>query len=68
MKDGMNQSKSLIDQILEDMLQKLENYAEFDSQTLQELEELVNNGNFNKIKLIYEILELKGVRNETTGA
>lgn len=56
MENNITHSKSLVDQILDEMMLNLQKYEEFDLDTLNEIEKLIKECNFNNIDPILEVL------------
>lgn len=56
MKEKIKPSKSLVEQIIDEMLIKLEKQEEFDSITFTQINELANNGSLKNVTKVIEAL------------
>ena len=65
MEENIAHSKSLVDQIIDEMLIKIEKQAEFDSITITQIKELSNNGGLKNVQKVIEALTSNGCEDET---
>lgn len=56
MEESKNPSKSLVDQIIDEMLVKIEKQEGFDSITFTQIKELANNGDLKNVTKVIEAL------------
>ncbi|MDI6723119.1 MAG: hypothetical protein QMD61_00580 [Methanobacterium sp.] len=56
MREEITHSKTIVEQILNEMMLKLENHEDFDPDTLIEIKKLIKEGKFNNINPILEVL------------
>jgi len=65
MEKSKNPSKSLVDQIIDEMLIKIEKQDEFDPITFTQIKELVNNGDLNNVTKVIKALTSNRCEDET---